>query len=159
MKTSGIIGTLFFALLTVLAIPSWASKETFSGTMCESLYDNTWPYGENVTYQYGAIWNRSSTHWGYVDCPVPRANGYSSGTIADLEVSVTDPSGDMWCTAINRNRYGDTVGSETVYSSGTGNRILDFGSVSGTAYEGYITVFCVLPMNGGRVNSIVVDLN
>lgn len=138
---------------------SWATKETFSGTLCESLYDFSWPYGAGIAYQYGAIWNRSSTDWAYVDCPVPRANGFSSGTIADLEVSVTDTSGDMWCSVANMDRYGSAVATETVYSSGTGNRTLDFGSVAGSTYEGYINVFCVLPKNGGRVNSIVVDLN
>lgn len=136
-----------------------ATKETFSGTQCESLYDANSPYGEHVDYQYGAIINRSSTYWGYIDCPVPRANGYSSGTISDLEVSVTDTDGSMWCTVINRDRFGDTVASETVNSTGTGDRVLDFGGVAGSAYEGYITVFCVLPRSGGKVHSIVVDLN
>lgn len=146
-------------LSTTASISHAVTKQTFSGTQCESVYSASTVYGAGIGYQYGAIENNSSTHWGYIDCPVPRANGYSSGTIADLEVSVTDTDGGMWCTAINRNRFGDTVASETVYSTGTGDRVLDFGSVAGTAYEGYITVFCVLPKSGGKIHSIVLDLN
>lgn len=135
------------------------TKETFSGTLCESVYGPTTTLGANVAYQYGAIINRSRTDWAYVDCPVPRANGNTSGTIRDLEVSITDSEGNMWCTAVNYDRFGTSVASETVYSSGTGNRILDFGTVAGSSYEGYISVFCVIPKNGGRINSIAVDLN
>lgn len=137
-----------------------ATKQIFGGTMCESVYNATSIYGEKMVYQYGSLWNRSDSNWGYVECAVPRANGYSTGTVADLEVSVTDTYGGMWCSAQVRNRYGDVIGSETVTSTGTGKRILDFGSVPGGApYEGYLSVFCVVPKNSGAIHSISVDFN
>ena len=137
-----------------------ATKQTFGGTLCESVYNVTEAYGENIGYQYGSIINSSNTRWGYIDCPVPRANGYTSGNVLDLEVSVTDTSGNMWCSAHVRDRYGNISGSETVYSSGTGDRILDFGSLPGGApYEGFVNIFCVLPKSGGAIHSISADFN
>ncbi|WP_188149596.1 hypothetical protein [Teredinibacter waterburyi] len=160
--TAAITATIAIVTAILVAIAPTAeaaTKQIFSGTLCESLYDKDSIYGAGIHYQYGGIWNQSTTNWAYIDCPVPRANGFSSGTIADLEVAVTDTDGDMWCQAINRNRYDGAVAVETAYSGGTGNRIIDFGSVAGTSYEGHITVFCVLPKNGGKVHSISVDIN
>jgi len=72
-------------------------QEIFDSTLCQSLYNMNEIYGENIDYQYGAIFNENSTRWGYINFPVPRANGYSSGNVLDLEVSVTDTNGNMWC--------------------------------------------------------------
>jgi hypothetical protein len=148
------------AIMLCFTQVSAATKQTFGGALCESSYNVNSTYGESVDYHFGSIYNNSNSVWGYIHCPVPRANGYSSGSVADLEVSVTDTDGNMWCSAYVRNRYGAVIGSETVNSSGTGNRILDFGSVAGGApYEGYLDIFCVLPRNGGALHSIAVDFN
>lgn len=154
-----LLGMLFIISLSSSQVHA-ATKQIFGGTLCKSLYNVNEVYGENIDYQYGSIFNESSTRWGYINCPVPRANGYSSGNVLDLEVSVTDTNGNMWCSAQVRDRYGNVTGSETAYSSGTGNRILDFGSVPGGApYEGFVDLFCVLPMDGGAIHSISVDFN
>lgn len=146
-------------LLLAPAIASAATKQTFSGTLCESLYDVNSVLGESIDYQYGALWNRGSADWGYVQCAVPRANGYASGTISDFEVTVTDTVGAMWCSVSTLDRYGNYIASETVNSTGTGQRVLDFGSIAGPPYEGFIDLFCVVPLRGGAIHSYVVDIN
>ncbi len=162
LVNKGIAASAVFAVALTLGVSEAqaATKQTIGGTVCESVYNVNSVYGASVGYQYGAINNRSSSRWGYIDCPIDRTNGYSSGSISDLEISVTDTDGDMWCTAIVRDRYGEMVGSKTVNSSGTGKRVLDFGAVPGGApYEGFANVFCVLPKQGGAIHSISVDFN
>lgn len=156
MKIS-IIGLTAATLLAGgLSSTAMASKQVFPGSVCENNYPPNSSYGTGIYRTYGTSRN-SASNWRYMWCPIDRANGANSSGATDLEISVIDPTGDMWCQATSYNRYGTSNAVTEMRSvSGSGNRIIDFGSLPGGFYEGYYAVFCVVP-TGGSITSISVD--
>lgn len=143
-------------LLGGISLPAAASKQVFPGSVCENNYPPDSSLGTGIYRTYGTTRN-SSSNWRYIWCPIDRANGSNSSGATDLEISVNDPTGDMWCQATSYNRYGNNIAVTEMRSvSGTGRRIIDFGSLPSGYYEGYYAVFCVLP-SGGSITSISVD--
>jgi hypothetical protein len=156
MKFSAVVFAAATLLVSGLSGPAMASKQVFPGSVCENNYPPDSSLGTGVYRTYGTSRNSSSS-WRYMWCPIDRANGSNSSGATDLEVSVYDPTGEMWCQATSYNRYGNSTAVTEMRSvNSAGHRIIDFGSLPGGYYEGYYAVFCVVPSNG-RISSITVD--
>ena len=145
------------SLLTALSLTptaAFASKTVLHGSICQNIYPPEFaPYGEGVYHEAAGVRN-STNEAKFVVCPLVRVNG--SGTLTDIEVTIDDTTGDMWCTVGVTSRYSTNATYETLYGSGVGDQVLDFGAVAGSQYEGNYYVFCTLPP-ASKVTSIVVD--
>lgn len=152
-----LVSVAVVTLLGTLGVASSAAtKVVFNGSICQNAYPPEVALGQGVNYSQGRT-NNGSGGFRYVTCPITRMNG-GGGGITDLEVSVrtTAANSGTFCQAITADRYTGGSNSETLDANANGDQRLDFGAVSGAAYEGTYWVFCALA-NGASVSSIVVD--
>lgn len=136
-----------------------ASKTVIHGSDCENNYPPNSSLGTDL-YQSATGLRNGSTSWRYIVCPIPNVQGFSSGTLTDVDVAVYSTNPDMWCRVGSYDRYLSTGNVSALReANGTGNRNIDFGNPGLTSYyEGSFYVFCVLPA-GGYIRSIAVDQN
>ena len=96
----------------------------------------------------------TTTSSAFVFCPVIKDNTTTTAGLADLEVSVSNASGSMYCTAFSLDRYGNTLDSSTVYAANGSDKVINFGSaINVSDSRGGYSVFCYLGA-GDRLHSI-----
>src|SRR5690606_2286532 len=96
----------------------------------------------------------TTTSTAFVFCPVTKDNTVSTAGLDDLEVSVSNTSGTMYCQAFSLDRYGSGLDSKIVYPASGSNKIINFGAdINVSDSRGSYTIFCYLGA-GDRIHSI-----
>lgn len=111
-----------------------------------------------LQYRVGGVTNVSGAAMDVV-CTLIRDTVSNTNGLRDLEVAVTDPAGSLLCDAVSENRAGDPLKIVRRSISGTGSKILDWGSsLNLSVNRGHYSLNCFLP-NNATIHSIYYDEN
>ena len=148
-KRLWISGALFALIGSATASADAAVYGTMNGSACQSVYDNTWPYGTNIFYN-GNINSNDAVNAKYVVCPLPRQNVTSTNGLSAAYVTLNDPtSGSMWCQLTSFDFFGNVVASSgAIMSGGNGKRLVPLTGIATSSAWGNYSLFCTMPPRG-----------
>jgi len=130
-----------------------AVEQIYHGSSCENIYPPDGTLAQNIYHSitglyFGdpAIATGSSR---YIVCPLNRFNVTNTNGIRNIEVTVNNRSGAMWCGVASQDRFGGYIRSIT-RTPAPGRQILSWGdSVNASVAYGSYSVFCVLGRGDG----------
>jgi hypothetical protein len=148
------LNLLAAAALVVLACAAAPQASAFTweydyaGESCVNRSPSITPY-----YFYGAIGNPSQTDWMYLDCPLPRSSGFTSGGVNVIDQNAYTGF-DVTCTEVGVHWNSTsisyyTAGTRNSSGAGTQQQYLNFSSSSVGAFPTVYYYSCAIPPTYG----------